>query len=69
LLWEEYLREHPEGYRTASSATISSAGVRAPRRALHIDHKAVEKPFVDYAGDKLAIVDPDRGRCSRWKSS
>ena len=28
---------------------------------MHIDHKAVEKLFVDYAGDQLAIVDPESG--------
>ena len=28
---------------------------------MHIDHKAGEKLFVDYAGDKLAIVDPESG--------
>ena len=33
-----------------------SAGV-----SMHIDHKAGEKLFVDYARHKLAIVDPDRG--------
>ena len=29
---------------------------------MHIDHKAGEELFVDYAGDKLAIVDPDSGK-------
>ena len=29
---------------------------------MHIDHKAGEKLFVDYAGDKLAIMDPDSGK-------
>ena len=29
--------------------------------SMHIDHKAGEELFVDYAGDKLAIVDPDSG--------
>ena len=29
---------------------------------MHIDHKAGEKLFVDYAGDRLAIVDPDSGK-------
>ena len=60
LLWEEYLREHPDGYQNsqfchhfhlAQSAEVS----------MHIDHQAGEKLFVDYAGDKLAIVDPDSG--------
>ena len=29
---------------------------------MHIDHKAGEKLFVDYAGDRLAIVDRDSGK-------
>ena len=29
---------------------------------MHIDDKAGEKLFVDYAGDKLAIFDPDSGK-------
>ena len=29
---------------------------------MQIDHKAGEKLFVDYAGDKLAIVDTDSGK-------
>ena len=32
---------------------------------MHIDHKAGEKLFVDYAGDRLAIVDPDNGAVQR----
>ena len=40
---------------------------------MHIDHKAGEKLFVDYAGDKLAIVDPEGGAVQRversWRSS
>ena len=29
---------------------------------MHIDHKAGEKLFVDYAGDRLKIVDPESGK-------
>ena len=63
LLWEEYLREHPDGYQNSQSCHHFH---RPPQSAvevgMHIDHKACEKLFVDYAGDKLVTVDPEGGK-------
>ena len=51
-----------EGNRMArTSARYERLAERFPM-SMHIDHKAGEKLFVDYAGDKLAIVDPDSGK-------
>ena len=51
-----------EGNRPArTSARYERLAERFPM-SMHIDHKAGEKLFVDYAGDKLAIVDPDSGK-------
>ena len=47
-----------------STASKSSASIApGPIRGLSakLDHKAGEKLFVDYADDKLTIVDPDSG--------
>ena len=44
-----------------TSARYERLAERFPM-SMHIDHKAGEKLFVDYAGDKLAIVDPDSGK-------
>ena len=35
---------------------------KSPEMGMHIDHKAGEKLLVDYAGDRLKIVDPDSGK-------
>ena len=62
LLWEEYLREHPDGYQNSQFCYHFHRWRKSAEVSMHIDHKADEKLFVDYAGDKLAIVDPDSGK-------
>jgi hypothetical protein len=32
---------------------------------MHVDHKAGDKMYVDYAGEKLEIIDPDTGEVSK----
>ena len=62
LLWEEYLREHPDGYQNSQFCYHFHVWRKSAEVGMHIDHKAGEKLFVDYAGDQLAIVDPDSGK-------
>ena len=61
LLWEEYQRAHPDGYQSSQFCHHFHLWRKGTEVGMHIDHKAGEKLFVDYAGDKLAIVDPDSG--------
>ena len=62
LLWEKYLREHPDGYQNSQFCHHFHRWRKSAEVGMHIDHKAGEKLFVDYAGDKLAIVDPESGK-------
>ena len=62
LLWEEYLREHPDGYQNSQFCYHFHRWRQSAEVGMHIDHKAGEKLFVDYAGDRLAIVDADSGK-------
>ena len=62
LLWEEYLRAHPDGYQNSQFCHHFHRWRQSAEVSMHIDHKAGEKLFVDYAGDQLAIVDPDSGK-------
>ena len=62
LLWEEYLRAHPDGYQNSQFCYHFHRWRKSAEVRMHIDHKAGEKLFVDYAGDQLAIVDPDSGK-------
>ena len=61
LLWEEYLRAYPDGYQNSQFCHHFHLWRKSAEVGMHIDHQAGEKLFVDYAGDKLAIVDPDSG--------
>ena len=58
LLWEEYLDEHHDGYQNSQFCDHFHAWRKSAEVSMHIDHKAGEKLFVDYAGDKLAIRGP-----------
>jgi len=62
LLWEEYLKECPEGYQYSQFCYHFHIWRRADSMSMHIDHKAGDKLFVDYAGDKLAYTDPVSGK-------
>ena len=62
LLWEEYLRAHPDGYQNSQFCYHFHRWRKSTEVSMHIDHKAGEKLFVDYAGDRLAIVDPEGGK-------
>jgi transposase len=60
-LWKEYLAKHPEGYRYTRFCLYYTAWQKRVSPAMHIVHKAGDKMFVDYAGEKLQIVDADTG--------
>jgi transposase len=61
LLWEEYRQKHPEGYQYSQFCSRFQRWRNAPEVSMHIEHKAGDKMFVDYAGEKLALTDPKTG--------
>jgi len=61
LLWEEYQKKHPDGYSYSQFCYHFQVWRNASRVTMHIEHKAGDKMFVDYAGDKLVIVDRKAG--------
>jgi len=69
LLWEEYLRECPEGYQYSQFCYHFQTWRGAEALSMHIEHKAGDKVFVDYAGEKLAYTDPASGKDHWWRSS
>lgn len=58
LLWQEYKRENPEGYMYSRFCYHFQTWKKATNTTMHIEHKAGDKMFVDYAGDKLCILNP-----------
>jgi transposase len=64
LLWEEYLSEHPQGYRYSQFCELYRQWARKLKLSMRQIHKAGEKLFVDYAGQTLPIVNPHTGEIS-----
>lgn len=60
-LWKLYNEKHPEGF--GMTAFYRHHGLWAQRAApsMHIEHKAGDKVYVDYAGAKLRVTDPGTG--------
>lgn len=57
LLWEEYIEKHPDGYKYAQFCYHYQIWRQLDNVTMHIEHKAGDKCFVDFAGAKLQIVD------------
>jgi len=60
-LWNEYQQENPDGYSYSQFCYHFQVWRNASKLTMHIDHKAGDKMFVDYAGNKLSIVDRRTG--------
>lgn len=60
-LWKEYLEKHPDGYRYTKFCMYYSSWQRRVNPVMHMVHKAGDKMFVDFAGEKLCIVDTQTG--------
>jgi len=59
--WIEYLRDNPNGYGRTQFYSYLIEYRRRSGITMHIEHKAGEKMFVDFCGDKLTIVDHQSG--------
>ena len=60
-LHEEYLREHPDGYRYSNFKRAIRTYRYQTRAVGHVEHYAGDQMYVDYAGDRLEIVDGETG--------
>jgi transposase len=56
LLWEEYLEKNPNGYSYSQFCYHFQVWRENSRITMHIEHKAGDKTFVDFAGKKLSIT-------------
>jgi transposase len=60
-LWQKYISEHPDGYRVSIFKEHYNRWRKQSVGVMHIEHKAGDKMQVDYAGNRLEIVDLDTG--------
>lgn len=61
MLHKEYKAAHPDGYGFSNFCSYLRAYLSLSRPIAHLDHKAGDKMFIDYAGDKLSIIDCETG--------
>ena len=62
LLWQEYKEKHPDGFQYSQFCHHFLVWRNASEVWMHIKHKAGDKMFVDYAGDKLSYYDSGTGK-------
>lgn len=61
LLWEEYRKEHPDGYEHSQFCFHLLQHIRTSRPSMVLNHKPAEKLFIDFAGKKLSHIDSSTG--------
>ncbi len=59
--WQQYIALNPDGYRVSQFKGYYLKWLKVRNPVMHIEHKAGEKMYVDYAGQKLQIIDPESG--------
>ena len=61
LLWEEYKQAHPDGYQRSQFCQLYRDWAKTIDVSMRQIHIAGEKMFVDYAGQKVPVIDLSTG--------
>jgi transposase len=67
FLFREYIKLYPEGYRQTTFYHHYSLWSRRASPSMHMVHKAGDKMFVDFTGEKLEVVDPQSGEIKKME--
>jgi transposase len=60
-LWEDYHQHYPQGFKMTAFYRHYNLWKRRVHPSMHMTHKAGDKMFVDYTGEKLEVVDAISG--------
>ncbi len=60
-MWEEYYRKHPDGLKSSQFCEHFLRRTSKVNPVMHMNHKAGDKMFVDYAGKTLQLTDKNNG--------
>lgn len=63
-LYEEYRKEHPGGFRHASFGAYIQRYRLVSHPVGHVEHYAADQMYIDFAGDRLQVVDDQTGEVS-----
>jgi transposase len=61
ILWEAYRKEFPDGFQYTQFCFYYNQWKARVNPTMHLDHKAGDKLYVDFAGEKLSITDKESG--------
>lgn len=61
MIWQQYREQHPKGYAVAQFYRHYRDFIKCSKPVMHMEHKAGDKLFIDFAGEKLTIVNVDSG--------
>lgn len=61
LAWKQYLQAHPGGFQLTSFYHYYNEYARAGTATMHIVHKAGDKLYIDFTGEKLHIIERETG--------
>ncbi len=61
LLFGQYRKDHPDGYSSTQFYKYYRQYARRTQPSMHIEHKAGDKLFIDFASDKLSLTDAHTG--------
>lgn len=61
MLHQEYKAKYPDGYSRSSFCLHIQLYEKTHQSVMHLEHKAGDKLYIDFAGQKLSIVDLDSG--------
>ena len=61
ILWEAYRKEFPNGFQYTQFCFYYNQWKARVNPTMHLDHKAGDKLYVDFAGEKLSITDKETG--------
>jgi len=61
FMWQEYIAKYPDGIQRSQFSVHYNRWCRKVNPVMHINHKAGDKMYVDYAGKTLQIVDIESG--------
>jgi transposase len=60
-LHQEYISTHPDGYGRSRFGTYIQCYAESSRPIMHPEHKAGDKLYIDFAGDKQYLPDKETG--------
>jgi transposase len=61
LLWLEWRESHPDGWAYSQFCRHYHEWLGRQDVVMRLEYAAGERAFVDFAGDKMSIIDPDTG--------